>query len=324
MLMNTSTNGSGLLIREFMMYSERIRSDNNKCFPNAGIHMTFFAGKKNKIVYLQLFIENDNMQKFLCLLAVLICFNGFAQVNQTDAKGLRQGRWSKNYPNGKPMYEGSFKDNKPVDEWVRYHEGGQVKAKIKYTAGSDSALTQLYDEGGKKVAEGIFVNEKREGRWTFFSGDVKLSEEEFQGGLKHGMSRRFYPSGELLEESEWQNGQQEGNYRVFFTGGNPYLQCKFSKGSRNGLCLSYFQNGRVEMEAYYNNNLRDGEWNYFDENGKLLYTLEYDNGNLLNPEVRDSINNLQKSEFEKKEHIADPEKFMQDPSEYMMQMQKFR
>jgi antitoxin component YwqK of YwqJK toxin-antitoxin module len=282
-----------------------------------------FVNFQNKIIYFELFLKNI-MRKIILLLLVLISFEGYSQINQTDSRGLRQGRWERNYTNGKPMYQGSFENGKPVGEWIRYHEGGQVKARIKYTPGSDSAFAQLYEEGGKKIAEGVFVDEKREGQWTFFAGDVKISEEEYRGGIKHGVSRRFYPSGEVLEESEWQNGQQEGNYRVFFTGGNPYLQCKFSNGNRNGLCLSYFQNGRVEMEAYYNNNLRDREWKYYDENGKLLYTLKYDNGNLLNPEVRDSIDNLQNSELEKKENIADPEKFMQDPSEYMMQMQKFR
>ena len=264
------------------------------------------------------------MRKIILLIAVVVSLEGYSQVNQTDSEGMRQGRWAKNYPNGQPMYEGFFKNNKPVGDWVRYHEGGQVKAKLKYNAGSDSAFAQLYEQGGKKIAEGIFVDEKREGNWTFFSGDVKISEETYQGGLKHGVSRRFYPTGEVLEESEWQNGLQEGNYRVYFRDGSPYLQCKFSMGSRNGLCLSYYQNGRVEMESYYNNNLRDKEWKYFDENGRLLYTLKYDMGNLLNPEVRDSIDKMNSIEFERKENIADPEKFMQDPSEYMMQMQKFR
>jgi antitoxin component YwqK of YwqJK toxin-antitoxin module len=264
------------------------------------------------------------MRNIFLLIALVISLEANSQVNQIDSEGMRQGKWAKNYPNGQPMYEGYFKDNKPVGDWIRFHEGGQVKAKINYSLVSDSAFAQLFEPGGKKIAEGVFVDEKREGKWTFFSGDVKISEEEFHCGTKHGVSRRFYPTGELLEESEWQNGRQEGSYSVFFKNGSPYLQCKFSDGSRNGLCLSYFQNGRIEMEAYYFNNLRDKEWKYFDENGKLLYMLKYDNGNLLNPEVRDSIDKLQNNDFEKKENIADPEKFMQDPTEYMMQMQKFR
>ena len=264
------------------------------------------------------------MRNIIIILAVLFPLSAFSQLNQTDVKGLRQGKWERKYPNGNPMYQGYFKDDKPAGDWIRYHQGGHVMARISYRQDADSAFAMMYDEGGRKVAEGVFVDEKREGKWIFFSGDIKISEEEYKKGIKHGISRRYYPGGELLEEAEWQNGQQEGNYRVFFQNGSPYMQCKYSNGRRNGLCLSYFQNGRVEMEAWFLSNLRDKDWKYFDENGKLLYTLKYDRGNLLNPEVRDSLDNLKKNEFEKKGHIADPEDFMQDPSQYMMQMQKFR
>ena len=178
---------------------------------------------------------------------------------------------------------------------------------------------------GRKIADGAYVNEKREGKWLFFSNNVKVAEEEFSNGVKHGLSRTFYPAGEVLEESEWKNGVQEGNYRVFFKTGKPYMQCKFSTGKRNGLCLSYFQNGRVEMDAHYKNNLRHGEWKFYNSEGEHLYTLIYEEGQLLNPEVRDSIDNNQILELESGRHsIPDPEKFIQDPSEYMMQMQKMR
>lgn len=247
----------------------------------------------------------------------------FSQINQTDSGGLRQGKWQRTYPNGRPMYDGMFKDGKPVGEWTRYHEGGQVKAKIRYKESSDSAFAQLFDVWGKKVAGGVYVNEKRAGTWVFYSNDMKVLEEEYHEGVKHGISRTFYPTGEVLEETDWNNGVQEGNYRVYFKNGKPYMQCKFSNGKRNGLCLSYFQNGRVEMEAYYKNNLRHGEWKFNNEEGDYLYTLIYEEGQLLNPEVRDSIDDVQLRSLENNRHsIPDPEKFMNDPSQYMMQMQQ--
>lgn len=103
------------------------------------------------------------------------------------------------------------------------------------------------------------------------------------------------------------------------------MQCKFSNGKRNGLCLSYFQNGRIEMEANYKDNQRHGEWKFYNESGDYLYSLEYNNGKLLNPEVRDSIDNQEMEGMEKNRNsIPDPEDFMENPSEYMMQMQNRR
>lgn len=265
------------------------------------------------------------MRKIIFLFLFFFPVTLFAQINQADTNGLRQGKWQKSYPNGRLMYEGFFKDGKPAGEWIRYHEGGQVKAKISYAENSDSAFAQLFDVWGKKIAEGAYLEEKREGKWVFFSDKVKVAEENYSNGLKHGISQTFYTSGEILEEAEWKNGVQEGNYSVFFKNGKPYMQCKFSDGKRNGLCLSYFQNGRVEMEAFYKNNLRHGEWKFNSEQGEHLYTLVYEGGQLLNPEVRDSIDNIQIMDLESGRHsLSDPEKFMQNPSEYMMQMQKIR
>jgi hypothetical protein len=79
------------------------------------------------------------------------------------------------------------------------------------------------------------------------------------------------------------------------------------------------------MEAYYKNSLRTDDWKFYNENGEHLYTLKYNEGKLLNPEVRDSIDNLQMQKLEDgKSSIPDPEKFMQDPSEYMRKMKIYR
>ena len=263
------------------------------------------------------------MRAFVQLILLFIPLVSFAQVNQTDSEGLRQGLWQKEYPNGQVMYKGEFKNGKPSGDWIRYYENGQVKARLKYVENSDSAFVKLYDQLGKKIAEGLYINEKKEGSWLLFSGDIKVAEEEFVNGHKHGISRKFYPTGEVFEEAEWVNGKQEGKYQVFFRNGKPYMQCKLRDNKRNGLCLVFFDNGRMEMEAYYHDNLRDGEWKFYDSSGDFLYSLKYDKGKLLNPEVRDSIDNIQMLELDKQKHpIPDPEKFIQDPSEYMNIIQK--
>jgi hypothetical protein len=69
--------------------------------------------------------------------------------------------------------------------------------------------------------------------------------------------------------------------------------------------------------------LRDKEWKYYDSNGAFLYSLEYDNGKLLNHELRDSLDNLQMKELDKQKNLGiDPEKFIRDPMEYLNIMQK--
>jgi antitoxin component YwqK of YwqJK toxin-antitoxin module len=255
---------------------------------------------------------------FLFFLAPFIAFS---QINQTDSNGLRQGFWQKKQPDGKLVYEGNFKDGKPTGEWKRYHPGGQIKAIINYRNDSDTADVQIFDEWRKKIAEGSFLFQKKTGLWTYFSGTRRISDEQMANGLKHGKSRKYYDTGEIWEETDWNDGIQEGNYQVFFKNGEPFFQCKMSNNQRHGLCLTYFQNGSVELEAYYKKGLRHGEWKYYNEDGDFLYSLIYVEGEIQNPNVRDSIENLKIMEFEKnKDKVTDPEKYISDPSEYLMKM----
>lgn len=247
----------------------------------------------------------------------ILTLSGQEVINQTDKNGLRQGRWSKHYPNGRLMYEGFFSDGKPSGEWKRFHENGALKAVMNYKA--DSAYTSLYDESGKLIAEGLYINELKSGLWILYHGDRKIAEENFTGGFKNGSCRKYYPTGELLEETEWLNGQQAGKSRFFFNDGKPYLEFMYAGGKRNGYCISYFPSGAMELDAFYKNDLKHNDWNYYNENGTLLYTLKYQEGRLLNPEVLDSLESKKFEELENQRGtIPDPENFLENPSEYLL------
>ena len=125
----------------------------------------------------------------------------------------------------------------------------------------------------------------------------------------------------MLEESNWQNDKLHGFYRSYFQDGKTYLEYTYSEGLRNGSFKTWFPDGSRELEGFYLNAQRHGKWNYFDVTGKLLYTLNYDQGKLLNPEVQDSIEREKAGQYKSKEEkIPDPEKFMQNPEEYMQLM----
>jgi len=257
---------------------------------------------------------------FLTILSVFLLYlvaNG--QVNQTDTNGLRQGLWKKYYPNGKLIYEGTFIDNKPVEKWKRYHDNGIIRAEINYSATSDSACARLFDKSGNLIAEGVYIDEKKEGKWRYLSDGRLASEEEFQAGVKNGISRKYYQTGELLEELEWSLGQLNGKYRAFYKNGKPYLECMYKENQRDGFCIASFENGKMEMDAFYKEGSRHGEWKFFNPDGGLSYILKYDNGRLLNPSVLDSIHTKRLNELDSNiGKIPDPEEFLDDPSEYLI------
>jgi antitoxin component YwqK of YwqJK toxin-antitoxin module len=190
-----------------------------------------------------------------------------------------------------------------------------------FTEGSDESDAQLFDEQGKLVASGKYAGQKKTGEWKYMANNQIISTEIYLNGKKNGTSKRYYKTGELLEEANWQDDRLHGNYRSYFQDGKPYLECKYAEGKRNGAFKTSFPNGELELDAFYTDDVRDKDWNYYDQTGKLLYTLKYELGNLLNPEVQDSLEKTKDGIFSTKEsNIPDPEKFMQNPEEYMQLM----
>jgi antitoxin component YwqK of YwqJK toxin-antitoxin module len=263
------------------------------------------------------------MMRFLFILMLFPMLSaGQQELNLTDNNGLKQGLWKRNYPNGRMMYEGVFKNDRPVGEWRRYHENGVIRAILVHNEISDSVSAQLFDIVGKPAAEGTYVKEQKAGKWQYFTDGRKVSEEEFVDGEKSGISRIYYPSGELLEEAEWKNDQKNGRYRAFYQSGKPFLECKYENDLRNGFCVTYFPSGAMEVDAFYRNDLPHGEWKYYRENEDIKFTLLYDEGVLLNPEVLYEQETKQLDELERKgKSISDPEKFMHNPMEYLMKNQ---
>lgn len=257
---------------------------------------------------------------FLSLFIFIGSVSAQETINQVDSNGKKQGLWEKKQVNGKLLYSGYFKDDRPVGEWKRYHENGVVKALINYPEGSDTASVKMFDNYGNKVAEGFYVDQVKAGHWMYFDKRQKMAEENYTDGQKNGPAKTYYPTGELFVETNYVNGVQEGVYRAYFKSGRPYFECQMKADKRDGFCQIFYANGEVETEAYYKKGVRNDEWKYFDESGNYRYSLIYDEGIVMNPAVQDSIEQLRYKELDdNKNKILDPERFTGDPVEYMMQ-----
>ena len=239
-------------------------------------------------------------------------------LNTVDANGLKQGPWEKRYPNGRLMYQGAFLNDRPAGTWKRWHENGSLKAILEYAPASDTVRATLYESASTPVARGCYLGEKKTGTWEYLSNGRTIATEEFSNGLKNGLSRKFYASGEILEESAWVNDQLHGKYTAFFTSGKPFLECQYQEGKRHGPCLSYYPSGTPEVLSHYQNDLPEGTWVFLAVNGDTLYTLRYQEGKLQNPEVLRAFDTQKLEELEKqRDRLTDPEKYLEDPAGFM-------
>ncbi len=243
--------------------------------------------------------------------------------NQVDSQGRKQGVWSKRDFEGKLIYQGTFKDDKPVGLMKRFHSNGKVMAQINYAEDSDLSDAELFDTQGKLIAKGQYMDQKKTGEWVYYLNSAIVATETYIDGMKNGICKRYYKTGELLEESTWQNNNLHGIYRTYFQDGKVFLECNYANNQRNGSFRTWFTDGTIELDAFYTNDSRDKDWKYYDSSSNLKFTLKYESGKLLNPEVQDSIDRETQNQLNATgKNIPDPEKFMQNPEEYMLLMQR--
>jgi antitoxin component YwqK of YwqJK toxin-antitoxin module len=200
--------------------------------------------------------------------------------NQTDAKGLKQGYWKKEYPNGKPMYKGFFKDGKPFGEMRRYFESGDLKAIMLYDNKNEHIKTKIFYEDGEPAAEGLYYHEQKDSIWIYFSyySGTVVTSETYNKGAKDGIEKHFYENSQLSEEIEWKNNLKDGIWNQYFEDGKTKLKALYSLNKLKGLYTIYYPKGNLFIVGFYSDNKRNGKWTFYDDFGKVKSEIVYNQG----------------------------------------------
>ncbi|HPF93125.1 MAG TPA: hypothetical protein PLV65_04280 [Tenuifilaceae bacterium] len=226
--------------------------------------------------------------KYIALpILLLIAFSATSQetvesdtiFNQVDHLQQKQGHWKKFYRHGSKAYQGFFKDDKPRGEFIRYHENGEVSARLLFTECGDTAQATLYNTVGRKMAAGKYLRTKKHGVWNYFGqlGEVVFTES-YDEGKKHGEFITYYPSGEVYEKVTWENDQKNGPTVQFYPDGSTKSLLFYKDGLENGPIKTYYMGGDVRLEGQYANGLKDGIWKLHNPETNEVKQTEYVNG----------------------------------------------
>jgi antitoxin component YwqK of YwqJK toxin-antitoxin module len=205
-------------------------------------------------------------------------------INQLDNLGRKQGFWEKEYPNGKPMYRGYFKDGKPAGEMRRYHESGALKVIMKFTQNKDKVYSIFFYEDGERAGEGMYFQNQKDSLWTYYSyytGAI-TSTEEYVQGIKHGKEKKFYPNGQISEEIQWERNMKNGNWLQYFEDGTLKLEAGYSFNKVSGPYTFYWPNGKLYIMGHFVDNSRHGTWSFFTDEGKKKTEIVYNYGKAQN------------------------------------------
>ena len=122
-----------------------------------------------------------------------------------------------------------------------------IKPKNKIIANADTLTL--------KTKEGFYYSNKALFTGMLFKLDEKnldtLLVENYLGGKKHGVFKRFYENNLLLEERTYHNGKKEG------------------------LHLRYWPDGKLIFEYHLKNDLYEGPSRSWNQEGRLIQKMNY-------------------------------------------------
>lgn len=232
-------------------------------------------------------------------------------VNQTDSKGMKQGHWIKKYPDQSLLYDGYFKDDHPIGEFKRYYEDKTLKSVLNFSSNGKEADALLYHPNGNLASKGRYINQKKEGKWQFFSSMIKgylISEDIYTGDIRNGLSVKFYPDSTIAEKISYVNNIRQGEWTRYYTGGSILLKSNYLNDKIDGKFETWSEDGKPEYSGQYKNDARDGLWLIYNPDGTVKYRIEYVDGitqdRQIDIEESRFLDNLEKN----KDKVQDPEK----------------
>ena len=241
----------------------------------------------------------------------LLSLSAFGQYpsapNETDANGLRIGRWTilltrdfkpttvkdsmryfrvitynKGVPSGR-VYDYyisgalqadiSLISDQPEDVYdgkaIAYYEKGNIKYLLHFDKGTLVGQHQEYSPNGVLLFTGQYTNGKANGYWEYFyeSGELKVGLN-YKDGLLNGPKIMYSKDGKIIEKGQLLNDKKVGYWESWFDNGIKEYEGSLIDGKREGKWTFYFDNGNVQSTGNYSNNMQNGEWTFYYENGK--------------------------------------------------------
>lgn len=95
--------------------------------------------------------------------------------------------------------------------------------------------------------------------------------------IRNGLTREFYPSGQVKSEIDFVYGKVNGQLKTYFEDGKIAGISTWINGSRDGKSKYFYNHGIVYQEETYRNGKLEGEQKTYFDNGQLKTTIIYKN-----------------------------------------------
>jgi antitoxin component YwqK of YwqJK toxin-antitoxin module len=127
--------------------------------------------------------------------------------------------------------------------------------------------------------EGHYVHGQREGRWVWMHlGDrcdpaanggrqndcgkpvAKAEEGTYHAGLREGLWRSFWQTGEPMTEGHYRSGKKDGTWRRMFMDPTLLIQITCRAGVADGPYLERIEHDRIQLQGTFRDDEPVGTW----------------------------------------------------------------
>lgn len=220
------------------------------------------------------------------------------RINRTDNNGLKQGNWKYFWDNGNLKMEATYlnnkkhgffkyydengnflyvekythdqldndaKETKQLDRRVAYHPNGQPSIIATYYKDKPEGIRREFDADGKIIKGYVFQN-----GWLRYEGITDMN------GLRQGLWKEYYQTGELLSKGKYKNSVPVGEWKFYFQDKSIEIVGDYDqKGRKVGEWIWFYPSGDTMIVAHYEDGEYDGEYIEYDEEGIPIVKGEY-------------------------------------------------
>lgn len=118
----------------------------------------------------------------------------------------------------------------------------------------------------------VFLNGKKYDGFLYqlnTNGKDTLSIESFKNGLLSGISKKWFPNGQLMEERYFLNGKKNGLQVAYWENGNKRFEFMAQNDAYEGELKEWSISGHLYHLGNYVNGQEEGTQRMWYENGKL-------------------------------------------------------
>ncbi len=190
---------------------------------------------------------------------------------------MLNGLYTEWYKNGQKKLDCNYENNEKHGSYNEWHENGNKKTSGTCYHNEKDELWVLWDEMGRKSNEQYYEDGVLKNSNPLFHKDLnKVFKKNINPDTEQVVE--YYKSGQKEVEYTTSKGLRNGVIRVFYKTGNLKIQGFFRNDKREGDWISWYENGQKKVICNFEKNMMTGLLTRWDEDGNTLEEIIYDNG----------------------------------------------